>query len=79
MNMTEDMDLNRLYTVSQTSLNGMKTDRFRWYGYVERTGNGIIPKQIVTARMEGRGRRGRLREAKTGEDEEDRKITGKIN
>jgi hypothetical protein len=73
------MDLNRLYTFCQTSLNGINTDRFRWYGYIERTENGIIPKQTATARMEGRGRRGMLREAETEEDEEDLKITDKIN
>jgi len=49
--MTEDMDLNRLYNFCQTSLDNMNTDRFRWYGCIERTENGIIPKQIVIARM----------------------------
>jgi hypothetical protein len=57
----------------------MNTDRFRWYGYTERAENGRIPKQIVTARMEGRGRRGRLQEAENEENEEDMKIMGNIN
>jgi len=73
------MDLHRLYSFCQTSLDGMNTDRFRWYGYIERTENGRIPKQIVTARMEERGKRGRLREAETEEDEDYLKIMGKIN
>jgi len=51
--MTEDMDLNRLYNFCQTSLDNTNTDRFRWYGCIERTENERIPKQIMTARMEG--------------------------
>ena len=53
--MTGDMDLNRLYNFCQTSLDNVSTDRFSWYGCIERKGNGRIPKQIVTAEWKGEG------------------------
>ena len=62
MTMAEDTDLNHLYSLCQTSLDGVNTYQLRWHRYVEKMKKGRIPKQIVTARMEGRDRRGELQE-----------------
>jgi hypothetical protein len=62
-----------------TILKFIKLLRLRRDGHTESLNNERIPKQIVTARMEQIGKRGRPWKGWTYEVEEDLKIMGLIN